>query len=301
MASESSTQQLRPTLKIEHRKQNIKKTILKYVFLFIGALLTAIGLEQFLIPNNIIDGGVIGISIITSYLSNLPLGIFTTLFNIPFLFIGYKYIGKSFVISSVFSILSLAFWTFIFQPMQHFTDDILLATVFGGITVGIGVGMIIRYGGSLDGTEMVAIVLNRKSVFSVGQIVMGFNVFILSSAALVFGWDRAMYSLIAYFIAFKVIDITIEGLDEAKAAIIISDYADDIAEAITARLGRGVTYLNGAGGFSKEEKKILYSVITRLEVAKLKTIIFDKDPDAFVTVSDVSDMMGGKHKKRSIH
>jgi len=301
MASELVKEQLRPKLKIEHRKQNIKKIILKYIFLFIGTLLTAIGLEQFLIPNNIIDGGVIGISIITSYLSNLPLGIFTTLFNIPFLFIGYKYIGKSFVISSVFSILSLSFWTFIFHPIQHFTDDILLATVFGGITIGIGVGIIIRYGGSLDGTEMVAIVLNRRSPFSVGQIVMCFNVFILSSAALVFGWDRAMYSLIAYFIAFKVIDITIEGLDEAKAAIIISDYADDIADAITCRLGRGVTYLNGAGGFSKEDRKILYCVITRLEVAKLKIIILDKDPDAFVTVSDVSDMMGGKHKKRRIH
>ncbi|MHB8063455.1 MAG: YitT family protein [Ruminiclostridium sp.] len=288
-------------IKIEHGKQNIKITLLKYLFLFIGSLLTAIGLEQFLIPNNIIDGGIIGISIITSYLSHLPLGIFTTLFNIPFLFIGYKYIGKSFVISSVFSILSLSFWTFVFHPMQHFTHDILLATVFGGIIIGIGVGLIIRYGGSLDGTEMVAIVLNRKSVFSVGQIVMCFNVFILSSAAIVYSLDRAMYSLIAYFIAFKVIDITIEGLDEAKAAIIISNYADAIAEAITARLGRGVTYLNGAGGFSKEEKKILYSVITRLEVAKLKTIIFDKDPYAFVTVSDVSDMMGGKHKKRSIH
>jgi len=301
MTSEVFSEQPKPRTIVEHRKQNIKKRILKYIFLFIGSLLAAIGLEQFLIPNNIIDGGIVGISIITSYLTNLPLGIFTTLFNIPFLFIGYKQIGRSFVISSVFSILSLSFWTFIFHPVQHFTDDILLATVFGGITIGVGVGLIIRYGGSLDGTEMVAIVLNKKSVFSVGQIVMFFNIFILSSAALVFGWDRAMYSLIAYFIAFKVIDITIEGLDEAKAAIIISDYADDIADAITCRLGRGVTFMNGMGGYTKDDKKILYSVITRLEVAKLKAIILDKDPNAFVTITDVSDIMGGKHKKRQIH
>ncbi len=300
--TEELTSELRKSkLKDEHRKNKVKKTLLKYFFLFVGSLLAAIGLEEFLVPNNIIDGGIVGISIITSYLTDLPLGIFTTLFNIPFLFMGYKYIGRSFVTSSIFAILSLSFWTFVFHPIQKFTGDILLAAVFGGVIIGIGVGLIIRYGGSLDGTEMVAIVLNRNSVFSVGQIVMFFNVFILSSAGLIFSWDKAMYSLIAYFIAFKVIDITIEGLDEAKAAIIISDYADDIADAITCRLGRGVTYMNGAGGYSKEDKKILYSVITRLEVAKLKSIIFDKDPNAFVTVSDVSDMMGGKHKKRQIH
>lgn len=301
MDSEPFTEALHPNLHLEHRKNKIKSTVLKYVFIFIGSLLTAVGLEEFLIPNNIIDGGIVGVSIITSYLTDLPLGIFTTLFNIPFLFMGYKNIGKSFVVSSVFAIISLAFWTSIFHPIQKFTGDVLLATVFGGVIVGVGVGLIIRYGGSLDGTEMVAIVLNRKSMFSVGQIVMFFNLFILSSAGLVFGWDKAMYSLIAYFIAFKTIDVTIEGLDEAKAAIIISDNADEIADAITCRLGRGVTYLEGCGGYSKQEKKILYSVITRIEVAKLKTIILDKDINAFVTVTDVSDMMGGKHKKRQIH
>ena len=185
--------------------------------------------------------------------------------------------------------------------MPGLTNDVLLAAVFGGIILGIGVGIIIRYGGSLDGTEMVAIIINKQTAFSVGEMVMFFNIFILSSAGLVFGWDRAMYSLIAYFIAFKVIDITIEGLDEAKAAIIVSEKADTIAEAILARLGRGVTFLNGKGGFSKNQKPILYSVVTRLEIAKLKSIIADIDENAFVTVNDVSDVMGGKHKKRSIH
>lgn len=285
----------------QHKKDRLKKTLFKYCCLFIGALLAAIGLEEFLVPNNIIDGGVVGISIITSYLTHLPLGVFTTLFNVPFLFMGYKNIGKSFVISSIFAILSLAFWTTVFHDVQKFTGDVLLATVFGGVIMGVGVGLIIRFGGSLDGTEMVAIVLNRKSMFSVGQIVMFFNIFILSSAGLVFGWDKAMYSLIAYFIAFKVIDVVIEGLDETKSAVIISDYADEISDAITARLGRGVTYLNGGGGYTKKEKKILYCVVTRIEVAKLKAIIFDKDTSAFVTISDVADMMGGKHKKRQIH
>lgn len=277
------------------------KTINKFLFLFIGSILAAIGLEIFLIPNNIIDGGVVGISIITSYLTKVPLGIFTFLLNIPFLFFGYKQIGKSFVISSLFAISSFSFWVSVFHPVPGLTNDVLLATVFGGIILGIGVGMIVRYGGSLDGTEIVAIVLNKKSVFSVGQIVMFFNLFILSSAGLVFGWDRAMYSLIAYFIVFKVIDITIEGLNEEKAAIIISDNGEEIAEAITARLGRGVTFLEGKGGYSRSPKTILYSVVTRLEISKLKGIITDKDDSAFVTISDVFDVMGGRHKKSSIH
>ncbi|EMS71640.1 YitT family protein [Ruminiclostridium cellobioparum] len=283
------------------RKNQVKREISRYIFLFIGSILAAIGLEIFLIPNNIIDGGIVGISIITSYLSKLPLSLFIFVLNLPFLFLGYKQIGKTFVLSSLFSIVSLSVWVHVFHPIPGLTSDVLLATVFGGIILGVGVGIIIRSGGSLDGTEMVAIIINKKTAFSVGEMVMLFNVFILSSAGLVFGWDRAMYSLIAYFIAYKVIDITIEGLDEAKAAFIISDKADEIAEAITARLGRGVTFIDGKGGFSGNDKTILYSVITRLEISKLKSIIYDKDEDAFVTINDVSDVMGGKHKKRAIH
>ncbi len=277
-------------------------TILKrYLFLFAGSVLAAVGLEFFLIPNNIIDGGVVGVSIIVSHLTKLPLGIFIFGLNIPFLFFGYKQIGKTFVVCSLFSITSLSFWVSVFHPIPGLTNDVLLATVFGGIILGAGVGLIIRSGGSLDGTEIVAIVLNKRTVFSVGQIVMFFNIFILSSAGLVFGWNRAMYSLIAYFIAYKLIDIMVEGLDEAKAAMIISEKGEEIANAITARLGRGVTFLEGKGGYSKTRKTILYSVITRLEIAKLKAIIYDKDENAFVTINDVSDVMGGKHKKKAIH
>jgi Uncharacterized conserved protein len=283
-----------------HKKQ-IAREINRYFFLFLGSILASVGLEIFLIPNNIIDGGIVGISIMTSYLTKLPLSLFTFVLNLPFLFLGYKQIGKTFVFSSLFSITSLSIWVYFLHPIPGLTSDILLATVFGGIILGVGVGIIIRYGGSLDGTEMVAIIINKRTAFSVGETVMFFNIFILSSAGLVFGWDRAMYSLIAYFIAFKVIDIVIEGLDEAKAAIIISESGEEIAEIITARLGRGVTFLEGKGGFSKNQKTILYCVVSRLEVAKLKSIIHDSDKNAFVTINDVSDVMGGKHRKRAIH
>jgi len=285
---------------MEH-KTDLKREVKRYIFLFIGSIFAAIGLEVFLVPNNIIDGGIIGISIISSHLTKWPLGIFVVVLNLPFLVFGYKQIGKTFVFSSLFSIISLSLLTFLFHHRAVVTNDVLLAAVFGGLILGIGVGLIIRSSGSLDGTEMVAIVVSKKIPFSVGEIVMFFNLFILSSAGLVFGWDRAMYSLLAYFIAFKTIDITIEGLDEDKAAIIISDHPDEIADAIMARLGRGVTYMEGRGGFSKDKKVILYSVITRLEVAKLKAIIHEKDPQAFLTISDVYEVMGGKHKKRAIH
>lgn len=273
----------------------------KYFFLLIGTVIAAAGLEFFLVPNNIIDGGVVGISIITSYLTKLPLGLFTFALNIPFLIFGYKQIGKTFVISSLVSITAFSLWVSVFHPIPGLTHDVLLAAVFGGIILGIGVGLIIRYGGSLDGTEMVAIVVNKRTVFSVGQTVMFFNIFILTSAGLVFGWDRAMYSLIAYFIAFKVIDITVEGLDETKAAFIITEKGQEIAEAISARLGRGVTLLEGRGGFTQNAKIVLYSVISRLEVSKLKGIVTDIDDSAFVTVSDVSDLIGGKYNKKNIH
>ncbi len=283
------------------RKNRVLNLIKKYFFLFVGASLASIGLEIFLVPNQIIDGGVTGISIMASFLSKVPLGIFIFVLNLPFLFVGYKQIGKTFVISTLFSITMLSIGVSILHPVPGLTQDTLLATVFGGILLGIGVGLVVRYGGSLDGTEIVAIVISKRTSFSVGEIVMFFNIFILSSAGLIFGWDRAMYSLIAYFIAYKVIDITIEGLDESKGVFIISDKQDEIAEILMARLGRGVTCLEGKGGYSGEAKGVLYAVVTRLEVAKLKGIIEEVDENAFVTINDVHDVMGGNLKKRSIH
>ena len=284
-----------------HEKHPVLKMIYKYLLLLIGSAIAAVGLEIFLVPNKIIDGGIVGISIIASYLSNIPLGLFTFVLNVPFLFIGYKQIGKTFVISSLFSISAFSIFVTIFNPVPALTNEILLATVFGGIILGVGVGLILRNGGSLDGTEIIAIILNKHTLFSVGQIVMIFNVFIFSSAAFVLGWDRALYSMLAYFVAHKAIDIVIQGFDEVKAVIIVSDNAEEIADAITARLGRGVTFLDGQGGFSRDKKTIIYSVVTRLEISKLRSIIMDKDESAFVTINDVTDVMGGRHKKRAIH
>ena len=282
-------------------KHPIMKKIWHFVLIFIGTIIAAAGLEMFLIPNEIIDGGVVGISIMASHLTKIPLGILTFILNLPFLYLGYKQIGKTFVFSSLFAIASFSCWVSVFYHHFWVTHDMLLASVFGGIILGVGVGIIIRYGASLDGTEMISIIISENTSFSVGQLVLIINVFILSAAALVFGWDKAMYSLITYFIASKAIDIIVDGINESKAAMIISNSAQEIADAIRDRLGRSITFLEGEGGFSGNKTKVIYAIVTRIEIAKLKEIIRDKDKHALLTIYDVSEIMGDTYRKKSIH
>ncbi|MFC3748911.1 YitT family protein [Paenibacillus sp. GCM10012306] len=273
----------------------------RVVMLAIGAAMMSVALEIFLVPNQMIDGGITGISIMLSHIFDIPLGILLTLLNLPFLLIGYKQIGKTFALSTLFAVVLMSIGTQLLHPVKPFTSDPLLAAVFGGIILGVGVGLVVRYGGSLDGTEIVAILVAKRLPFSVGEVVMFFNLFILSGAGFVFGWNNAMFSLIAYYIAFKLIDITLEGLDQSKSVWIISEKFRDIGEALTERLGRGVTYLDGEGGFSGENKKVIFVVITRLEEAKLKAIVEDWDSDAFVAIGNIHDVKGGRFKKKSIH
>ncbi|MBE2975324.1 YitT family protein [Priestia megaterium] len=287
--------------KVVHRSLSAKMIVKRMLFILVGALLMAVGLEFFLVPNEVIDGGIVGISIILSHLTDVQIGFYIFVLNLPFFFIGYKQIGKTFALSTLLGVIILSIATSIFHELPVLTGDPLLATVFGGIVLGVGVGIVIRYGGSLDGTEILAILFNKRTPFSVGETIMFFNLFILGSAGFVFGWDRAMYSLMAYFIAFKTIDIVIQGLDESKSAWIISEQYEQIGEAILARLGRGVTYLNGEGAYTGDDKKVIFCVITRLEEAKLKAIIDEIDPSAFFAVAAIAEVRGGRFKKRDIH
>jgi uncharacterized membrane-anchored protein YitT (DUF2179 family) len=286
---------------INHKKLTVAQVIKRTIFIVFGAVLMGVGLEEFLVPNKVLDGGIVGISIILSHLTDLKLGIFIFILNIPFFFIGYKQIGKTFALSTLLGITILSITTSLLHSVPVFTEDLLLATVFGGIVLGAGVGIVIRFGGSLDGTEIMAILLNKKLPFSVGEIVMFFNIFIFSIAGFIFGWDRAMYSLIAYFIAYKVIDLMILGLDESKSVWIISDNHKLIGDTILARLGRGVTYLNGEGAYTGDHKKVIFCVITRLEEAKLKSIVEEIDTSAFLSIANITEVRGGRFKKRAIH
>ena len=273
----------------------------KIIMVMIGAMIMAVGLELFLVPNQIMDGGIVGISIIMSHLLSLPLGLFIFVLNIPFIFLGYKQLGKTFAILTGIGITTLSVTTIGLHNLEPFTTDSLLATVFGGIVLGTGVGIVIRYGGSLDGTEILAILFNRKLPFSVGEIVMFMNVIIFSAAGFIFSWQQAMYSIMAYYIASKMIDVVIQGLEESKSIFIISDETDEIGQAIMDRLGRGVTFLHGEGAYTGDDKKVIFTVITRIEESKLKTIVEEIDPHAFLAIGNIAEVSGGRFKKKDIH
>lgn len=288
-------------LRVSHRKTPKAVIVKRIIMIIMGAILMAVGLELFLIPNLLLDGGIVGISIILSHLTGIQLGIFIFILNIPFFYLGYKQIGKTFALSTILGITVLSFGTYFLHPVERFTSDLLLATVFGGIILGIGIGLVIRYGGSLDGTEILAILFNKTTPLSVGEIIMFFNLIIFTVAGFLFTWEQAMYSVLAYFIAFKTIDIVIEGLDESKSVYIISDYVEEVGQSIMDRLGRGVTYLHGEGAYTGDSKKIIFTVITRLEEAKLKTIVEDIDSQAFLAIGNITEVRGGRFKKRNIH
>ncbi len=288
-----------------HKRESVFHLIYRFVFITFGASLAAISIELFLVPNNIIDGGIIGVSLILDFLlsDKIPFvnfGTLVVLLNIPFMYSGYKQIGKTFFISSAFAIVALAVIESFLHHVEPFVTESILATVFGGLTLGVGVGLVIRHGGSLDGTEILGILLTKKLPFSVGEFVMFINIFIFGWAAFVFGIQEAMYSVMTYYIAFKTIDTVIQGMDETKAVIIVSDVYSEVSDAILQRLGRGTTMLKGRGGFTDNEKEVIYVVVTRLEVTKLKAIVSDIDENAFITIMSTQETKGARFKS-AIH
>lgn len=267
------------------------------LLLTIGAILAAFAVEDILVPCMILDGGIVGISIMINNLSGVPLGLLTTALNIPFLLIGARKMGLRFVAKSAYAMVVFSVFLGIFEHFTNVTYDALLAVCFGGVLLGLGVGLVIRFGGCLDGTETVAILLNKKFGLPVGEVVLGINIVIYTIAGVLFGFDRAMYSLLTYFITSKALDIIETGLEQAKAAMIITNEAREIAEKIYSQLGRTVTILKGKGLISGD-KVILYCVINRFEIYELKRIINSIDGSAFVSVSDVSEIIGNHVKKK---
>lgn len=279
----------------------IKKMARRLPFVFLGAFLFALGLEGFIVPNKIIDGGVVGVSLMVSHVWDLNFSITLVLLSIPFLWIGYKQIGGKFTLFTTIGIIAGSTFSSLLHDITPFTQDMLLSSVFGAILLGVGVGLVMRNGGCLDGTEIIAILLNKKSPFSVGEIVLVINLFVFTIAGFVYGWEQAMYSIITYYMAAKVIDLTVAGLSEMKEVWVISEQHDTIKQAFSEQLGRNVTYLNGRGGYTADEKCILVCYITRLEESSLKEIVYDIDKNALVKISNVSELIGGQFKKESIH
>ena len=279
------------------KKNTFIKSFWKLILITVGAVITGFGLASFLAPNDIIDGGVIGISMIFSNVFKLNLGLLIIILNLPFILMAWKKMGTKFVLLTGYANIILALSTNYFHSFKA-TGDLLLATVFGGIILGVGVGTILKNEASLDGTEMLSLIISKKFGFSVGEFILLINVFIYAAAGLVFGWESAMYSVLTYFIVSKVIDNVMEGFNSSKSVRIISDHAGEIGESLIERLDISITYLQGIGGYTGQDKDLIYCVISRLELPKMLEIVKEIDSKAFVSVVDVHEVYGGRLRRK---
>lgn len=273
-------------------------------FIFLGIVSASFGLKGFLLPNSFIDGGVTGISLIISELTEIPLSILLVAINLPFIFMAFSTISKQFAIRSIIAIMLLAL-TVHFIPFPIITSDKLLIAVFGGFFLGLGIGLAIRGGSVIDGTEVLAVFISRKTAATIGDIILVFNIIIFGFAAYVFSIEIALYAILTYLAASKTVDFVVSGIEEYVGVTIISDFNEDIRLAIVENMGRGCTIYSGKRGFGKrgdvlKSTDILYTLITRLELAKLHTEIDKIDKDAFIVMHSIKDAKGGMIKKRPL-
>ncbi len=282
---------------MENLTEKLKQFGPSFLMTTVGAVAAAFAVAVFLVPVTILDGGIVGVSIIISTLTKLPLGALTFVLNVPFLLIGLKSLGRRFLVTGIYSMALFSVMLRVFENFGQATETAILACVFGGVLLGFGVGLVLRGGGCLDGTEIIALLISRRTRLSVGQVVFGFNILIYGTAGLLFGWDRAMFSLLTYFLSFKVIDMVEQGLEQAKSVMIITDDGRAMADAIYQRLGRTCTMMEGAGRISGA-KDVLYCVVTRVELSTIRRIVREADVSAFVTISDVSEIVGSHIKRR---
>lgn len=280
--------------------------ILIFIWLLGGTFLAAFALEVFFIPNNLIDGGTVGLAMICARLFGqhlLPL--FIGMFTLPFLYLAYRFIGKTFLLHMFVAFFLFESWIFIIGLFFHdwaFRGDNLEVVVIGGALLGIGIGIIIRVGACIDGTEILGIIINRKTGFTVGQVVLVSNIFIFSAMGIIFkDWHPPMLSLIAYIVVSKIMDAVIVGLDETKSVLIISKKSKAIADAIIHKLDLGLTVMYGRGGFSGTEQEILYVIVERLQLADLKELIFHEDPSAFIAIENLHEVANGNQGNLKHH
>lgn len=288
--------------KLYEKKIEFREAVSDGVLLSIGVLSAGFGLKGFLLPNNFIDGGATGLSLLISELFNLSLPLVLILVNIPFIILANNVVGRSFAIKTFFAIVALAICTALI-PYPQITNDKLLVSVFGGFFLGTGIGLAVRSGAVIDGTEVLAIASSKKIGMTIGDIIMGINILIFSIAAWLLSVETALYAMLTYLSASKTVNFIIEGIEEYTGVTIVSVKEEKIREMIVEKMGRGITVYKGERGFGKSGEKvydmsILYTVITRLEISKLKLELEKIDPNAFVVMNSIKDMKGGMIKKR---
>ncbi|WP_026450299.1 YitT family protein [Aequorivita capsosiphonis] len=272
--------------------------------LILGVLSASFGLKGFLMPSGFLDGGVTGISLMINSLFGVSLSLLLVCFNLPFLILAYFSIGKRFAIKSVLGIVLLAVAVALI-PFPQITDDKILIAAFGGLFLGLGIGLAIRGGAIIDGTEVLAIYISRKTSLTVGNVIMLFNVIIFMTAAYILSTETALYAILTYFSASKTVDFVIDGIEEFMGITIISEKSEEVRLAIIEKMGRGCTIFKAENGFTKEGDPrrpvdVVYTVITRLEMSKLKTEIEKIDSQAFIIMTSVKDAKGGMIKKKPI-
>ena len=276
-----------------------------FILICIGVVMASIGLKEFLLPNDFLDGGAMGLSLLTEIITGVELSFLIVLINLPFIIIGAKQISMEFAVKSALAILVLSLLVH-FISLPAITSDKLLISVFGGFFLGAGIGFAIRGGAVIDGTEVLAIYVSKKTSLSVGDFISVFNVILFSFSALLVSVETAMYSMLTYFAASKTVDFIINGIEEYIGVTIVSRKATEVKQAIIDKLGRGVTVYNSESGYGKtgvnfNENKILFCVVTRLEVTRLLLEIDKIDEEAFVVQHSIKDTKGGMIKKRPLH
>lgn len=302
--------EFQPASRYQKAKQSwrVKRTVRDYirsgVFVVIGVLSAGFGLKGFLMPNNFIDGGVMGISLLINNKTGIPLAALIILINIPFILLGWHQISKGFSIKSVVAISLLAL-AVVLVPYPIVTNDKLLVAVFGGFFLGAGIGFTIRGGAVIDGTEILAIFFSRKQSLSVGDFILVFNILIFSAAAYLLSIEVALYAMLTYLAASKTVDFILEGVEEFTGVTIISPHSDEIADFIKQKMGRGLTIYSGRRGFGKRGENyvatdILFTVVTRLEISRLTSEVEKIDPNAFIVMQSIRDTKGGMVKKRPL-
>ena len=266
-----------------------------------GIVSAGLGIHGFLLPSGLIDGGVTGISMLLSRVSGWPLAVLLPVVNLPFIIVGYRQLGVAFSVRGALAIAGLALALgFVHFPVV--TDDLVLDAVFGGFFLGAGIGLAVRGGAVLDGTEIAALLISRHSVLmKVGDVILVFNVVLFMIAMAVLGVEKALYSILTYMSAARTLDFIIHGIEEYTAITIMSDQNEFIRRRITGELGRGVTVYRARGGMSGDEREILYCVVTRLEIGRVNTIIREADDRAFVVIQPLADVQGGTVRKRVLH
>lgn len=269
-------------------------TLLKLISIFIGTLLSAIAINGFYVPNKLISGGVTGVSIILHFLVDMPVGILVFIMNIPLFLIGAKILDRKFIIYSFVSMISMSFLLTVTRGIDKYImlDDLVLSAVFGGIINGIGMGILFRAKTSQGGLDIIAAIFKKKLNINLGSVLMTINTFIVGFSSILFGLKPAMYTLISLYIGYKVVDKVYIGIDTNNSVLIITDNPDVLPEKIHNTTGRGATFLKGEGAYSKKEKKIIYCTVKSTQIGKLKEIIKEHDPKAFITINSISEVKG---------